>query len=97
MVVKHRVRSNVIVELWRVSSKYCGKVVAGIRKSGPVPDLYLRFPVSGIRCSGTGHGMVVRGGGTRNQSRSFNGISIWNVSGLSGFGRASSNERTGIT
>jgi hypothetical protein len=43
---------------------YCGKVVKGyvagmaIRKSGPVPDLYLGFPVSG---TGTGHGMVVGG------------------------------------
>jgi len=77
---------------------YCGKVVVkGERNDGPVPDLYLGFPVSGIRCSGDRSRDGRGRGGTRNQSRSLNGILIWNVSGLSGFGRALSNERRGMT
>ena len=57
------------------------------RKSGPVPDLYLGFPVTGRSRDGcTVHGIKVAAG-----------ISIWNVSGLSGFGRALPNERTGMT
>ena len=82
---------------WEVDSTAEGWWSRGMAMSlGPVPDLYLGFPVSGIRSgarSRDGRGK----GGTRNQSRSLNGILIWNVSGLSGFGRASSNERRGMT